>query len=98
MTTASAARRTGSGRPGAPTIGASPRATTNACAPPSTACPGRELEPALGLLEMPEGFVQIAEQRLQNFRRGRARARNAILEQCRDACAVFQHRIASAQP
>src|SRR6185503_16360333 len=91
--------RTGSGRPGAPITGASPRATTRVCTPPSALSPGRERsEAALHLLEVRQCLVEVLEERLQNIGAGWLGARNTILEEAGDARLVLQQRVLAAQP
>ena len=52
----------------------------------------------LDLFEVAERFVEVPEQRLQNFRPGRLRARNTIPEQARYALAGLEKRVLLAQP
>ena len=52
----------------------------------------------LHLLQMSESFVEIPEERLQNFGPGRLRTRNTIPEQARHAPAGFEERVLLPQP
>ncbi len=52
----------------------------------------------LDLFEVPERLVEVFEERLQNFRPGRLRARNTIPEQARYALAGLEERVLLAQP
>ena len=52
----------------------------------------------LHLLEVPECLVEVPEERLQNFRPGRPRARNTISEQARHAVAGLEERVLQSQP
>ena len=52
----------------------------------------------LDLLEVPERLVEVPEERRQNFRSGRLRARNTILEQAGYAVASREQRVLLPQP
>jgi len=52
----------------------------------------------LNLLEVRERLVEVPEERLQNFRPGRLRTRNTILEQARHAVAGREERMLLPQP
>src|SRR3954467_3188473 len=52
----------------------------------------------LHLLEVPERLVEVPEERLQNFRPGRLRARNTISEQGRHTPAGVEKRVLLPHP
>ena len=52
----------------------------------------------LDLFEVAERLVEVPEERLQNFRPGRLRARNTIPEEARHAPAGLEQRVLLPQP
>ena len=52
----------------------------------------------LDFFEVTQGLVEVPEERLQNFRPGRLRARNTIPEQARHAVAGLEERVLQPQP